>query len=508
MNTRRIILAILDGYGLAPAGPYNAVTQADTPYLDAIWRDNPSATLITCGEDVGLPAGQMGNSEVGHLNIGAGRVVYQDITRIDVAIRDGSFYSNPVLLSLLAELRARDATLHLLGLISDGGVHSSLNHVRAILETCRRDNFKNVVIHVFTDGRDTPPHSGMDHVATLERWMTEIGVGTIGTVAGRYYAMDRDKRWERLAKAYDALVHGTGLHAPTPSAAVQASYDAGTTDEFILPTIIASQTPTRIQNGDGALFFNFRADRARQLTAALTDPAFAEFACPFQLRSYVTMTQYHEAYRFPVLFPPQSLSKILGQVLSQHGLRQLRIAETEKYPHVTFFFNGGQDTPFEQEDRILIQSPKVATYDLQPEMSAPEVTQQLCNAIREQRYEFICVNFANCDMVGHTGVMNAAVSAVEAVDGAVKRMVEAAREADYALLITADHGNAEQMWDPTTNGPHTAHTTNLVPVALLHAPVGMRLRDGGRLADLAPTILEYLQVSQPAEMTGQSLLTR
>ncbi len=505
---RRIILAILDGYGLAPDGPYNAVTQANTPFLDKLWKDSPAATLITCGEDVGLPIGQMGNSEVGHLNIGAGRVVYQDITRIDVSIRSGEFYHNPVLLNLVRDLKSRNAALHLLGLVSDGGVHSSLNHLRAILETCRREEFHDVTIHVFTDGRDTPPHSGKAHVAKLEEWIAEFGVGQIATISGRYYAMDRDKRWDRLQKAYDALCLGEGVDAPSAEAAIEASYVSGVTDEFILPTVIRRNSTSAIRPQDGVLFFNFRADRARQLTAALTNETFSEFPCPVKVKSYVTMTQYHEAYTFPVLYPPQRMTNILGKALSDEGKLQLRIAETEKYPHVTFFFNGGEDTPFVGEDRILVQSPKVATYDLQPEMSAQEVTSNLCAAIRSKKFDFVCVNFANCDMVGHTGVMRAAVKAVETVDKSVREMCAAASESGYALLITADHGNAEQMWDASTNGPHTAHTTNLVPLALYNADNGIVLSDGGRLADLAPTILDYMGLPKPAEMTGRSLLCR
>lgn len=505
---RRIILAILDGYGLAPDGPYNAVTQANTPFLDSLWKDSPKATLITCGEDVGLPIGQMGNSEVGHLNIGAGRVVYQDITRIDVSIRNGQFYQNKVFLDLIHDLKSRGATLHLLGLVSDGGVHSSLNHLHAILETCRREEFRDVTIHVFTDGRDTPPHSGRDHVAQLEKWIAELGVGQIATVSGRYYAMDRDKRWERLQLAYDALCLGEGVDAVSASDAIEKSYEAGTTDEFILPTVVRRNSTSAIRPQDGVLFFNFRADRARQLTAALTNDTFSEFPCPVKVKSYVTMTQYHEAYTFPVLYPPQRMTNILGKVLADNGKKQLRIAETEKYPHVTFFFNGGEDTPFTGEERILVQSPKVATYDLQPEMSAPEVTQRLCDAIQGKQFDFICVNFANCDMVGHTGIMEAAVKAVEAVDKGVKAMCQAARDSSYAILITADHGNAEQMWDPKTNGPHTAHTTNLVPLALYNAEASMKLLDGGRLADLAPSILEYIGLPQPSDMTGRSLLCR
>lgn len=504
---RRIILAILDGYGIAPPSPTNAITSANTPFLDRMWTENPHATLITCGEDVGLPPGQMGNSEVGHLNIGAGRVVYQDITRIDRAIRTEEFFSNSILLDLIRSLKRDGRTLHLLGLVSDGGVHSSIQHIRAILETCVREKFDQVVIHAFTDGRDTPPHSGLGHIQTLESWTKELGVGKIVTVVGRYYAMDRDKRWERLEKAYRALCHGEGAESASPQTAIQASYDAGVTDEFILPAVIEPENPAlRIRPDDGVLFFNFRSDRARQLTQALTNPDFSEFECRVKVARYVTMTQYHEAYTFPVLFPPQQMTNLLGGVLADHGKRQIRIAETEKYPHVTFFFNGGDDTPFPGEERILVPSPKVATYDLQPEMSEPVVTNKLCEAILSQKCEFICVNFANCDMVGHTGVLDAAIKAVEAANHGAENLCAAAKQAGYAVLITADHGNAEQMWDPTTNGPHTAHTTNPVPLALVNADPRFSLRDGGRLADLAPTILEYLGIPQPSEMTGRSLL--
>ncbi|MBK6766993.1 MAG: 2,3-bisphosphoglycerate-independent phosphoglycerate mutase [bacterium] len=504
---RRIILAVLDGYGIATPSPTNAITSANTPFLDRMWTENPHATLITSGEDVGLPPGQMGNSEVGHLNIGAGRVVYQDITRIDLSIRTGEFYSNAVLLELIRSLKREGRALHLVGLVSDGGVHSSVRHIRAILETCKRESFDQVVIHVFTDGRDTPPHSGMDHVRMLQSWTDEFEIGKIATVIGRYYAMDRDKRWDRLEKAYRALCHGEGNVAASPIEAIQASYDSGVTDEFILPAVIQPENSAlRIKQGDGILFFNFRSDRARQLTQALTNAAFSEFECRVKVDRYVTMTQYHEAYTFPVLFPPQQMTNLLGGVLADQAKKQLRLAETEKYPHVTFFFNGGDDTPFPGEDRILVQSPKVATYDMQPEMSEPEVTSKLCEAILSKTYDFICVNFANCDMVGHTGVLDAAIKAVEAANHGAERMCAAAVQSGYAVLITADHGNAEQMWDPITNGPHTAHTTNPVPVALVNADPLFTLRDGGRLADLAPTVLESLGIAQPSEMTGRSLL--
>lgn len=506
---RRIILAILDGYGLAPARHDNAVTLANTPFLNKVWKECPYSTLVTSGEEVGLPEGQMGNSEVGHLNIGAGRIVYQDITRIDRAIRTGDFYSNDALIDLLTTVKRKGCSLHLLGLVSDGGVHSSLQHVRAILEACKRFELTRVFVHAFTDGRDTPPQSGIDHLATLQRWIGELGVGKIATIVGRYYAMDRDKRWDRVERAYRAICLGEGTECSNVSQAVKDSYKAGVTDEFLLPIIVDPTDPSmRVQNEDAVLFFNFRSDRTRQLTQALTNPMFQEFDCPTKVGTFVTMTQYHDEYTFPVLFRPQFLNDILGNVISKQGLRQLRIAETEKYPHVTYFFNGGEDSPFAGEDRILIPSPKVATYDLQPKMSEPEVTRRLCEAIHSQAYDFVCVNFANCDMVGHTGVLEAAIQAVEAANHGAEELCKSAEVAGYTVLITADHGNAEQMWDFETNGPHTAHTTNPVPIALFNGEKALTLRTGGKLGDIAPTILDLMGLVQPAEMTGKSLIDR
>lgn len=503
---KKLILIILDGYGIAPDGPFNAVTRARTPFLDKLWAENSFSTLKTSGIDVGLPTGQMGNSEVGHLNIGAGRIVYQDITRIDLSIENQSFQQNEVLLDQIRRAQKNKKTLHILGLVSDGGVHSSIQHLRAILETCKANDLKRVSIHAFTDGRDTPPRSGIGYMELVEKWISKIGVGQISTVCGRYYAMDRDKRWDRIEKAYNAICHGIGVHASTAREALMNSYSNGTTDEFILPTVLCQDEQSQLLPGDACLFFNFRADRARQLTLALTDPDFTGFAATVKVKDYVTFTQYHEDFRFPVLFAPQKLMNILGKVLSDSGILQLRAAETEKYPHVTFFFNGGEDTPFSGEDRLLVPSPKVATYDLKPEMSAVELTDRLCEEIARDKYPFICANFANCDMVGHTGVLAAAIKAVESVDDSMAKVSEVAVANGYALLVTADHGNAEQMWDPKTNGPHTAHTTNLVPVALVNSDRAYRLREGGRLADLAPTILEYLGLDAPSDMTGKSLL--
>ncbi|MBI5059219.1 2,3-bisphosphoglycerate-independent phosphoglycerate mutase [candidate division KSB1 bacterium] len=506
-SKQKVILAILDGFGLAPAGPQNAIHVARKPQLDAIFAQSSTVTLKTSGLDVGLPAGQMGNSEVGHLNIGAGRIVYQDITRIDRMLETGDFFESPALLNLLSALRAAGGALHVLGLLSDGGVHASDQHWRATLEFCRRQKFPNVILHVFTDGRDTPPHSGLGFVRQLERWTREFGIGRIATVGGRYYGMDRDKRWDRVDKAYRALCFGEGNPEPSAEAVVQHSYDKDVTDEFVLPSVIGDfhGRPLLAAN-DGVFFLNFRADRARQLTDALTDPAFTGFPAPRKVKYYVTMTRYREQYAFPIVSATQSLARILGAEVSAAGLRQFRIAETEKYPHVTFFFNGGEETPFPGEDRFLVQSPRVATYDLQPSMSAREVTDKLLDVIAAGQHELIVVNFANCDMVGHTGVLAAAVAAVETVDAAVGRMRAAAAQHGYDILLTADHGNAEEMWDPSTNGPHTAHTTNLVPLALISADSSKRLRDGGRLADLAPTILRLLDLPQPPEMTGQCLL--
>lgn len=511
MNTSRskVILAIMDGYGLAPPSPTNAVTSANSPTLDHIFATFPTATLKTSGRDVGLPDGQMGNSEVGHLNIGAGRIVYQDITRIDRMIETGAFEQSTALHNLLQTLRDTNGRLHLLGLVSSGGVHSSLAHLRATLALCRKLNFQDVCIHAFTDGRDTPPHSGLNFVQELEAWNNVHGAGAIATVCGRYYAMDRDKRWDRVELAYKALCFGVGERSESAVAAIEKSYANSVTDEFILPTVLAKYAgQPLIRPQDGIFYFNFRADRTRQLTDALTQLDFTAFDAPVKVKHYVTMTRFREDYDFPIVSPPQSLSRILGHEVSQAGLKQFRIAETEKYPHVTFFFNGGEETPLPGEERRLIPSPKVATYDLQPEMSAPEVTELLCNAIASEQYAFIVVNFANCDMVGHTGVLQAAIKAVETVDKSVARMTQSAAKHGYAILLTADHGNAEQMWDPATNGPHTAHTTNLVPIALIGAGPNAKLRDGGRLADLAPTILELLGLPEPPDMTGESLLIR
>jgi 2,3-bisphosphoglycerate-independent phosphoglycerate mutase len=442
------------------------------------------------------------------MNIGAGRIVYQDITRIDKAIETGEFFRSPALLNVIRDLKHRGRCLHLFGLISNGGVHSSLNHLRATLELCKRELLINVVLHAFTDGRDTPPHSGAEFVREVGSWMNELGVGRIATVSGRYYAMDRDQRWDRIEKAYRAICFAEAPHTESAVGGIEASYRAGVTDEFIVPFVVdCTDGFAPLTAEDGVFFLNFRADRARQLSDALTDPNFTGFEAAVKVPCYVTMTRYREDYTFPVVSESQPLTNLLGEVISKAGLRQLRIAETEKYAHVTYFFNGREETPFPGEDRLLVPSPKVATYDLQPEMNAPMVTVKVCAAVESEQYSFILINYANCDMVGHSGKLEAAIKAVEAVDEGVGRLWETARRRGYAMLLTSDHGNAEEMWDPSTNGPHTAHTTNLVPLVLLCDTPQGRLRDG-RLADLAPTVLDLMHLPQPPEVTGESLLLR
>lgn len=505
-----VVLVILDGWGWREAREANAVRLAQTPHFDRLWASSPHTLLTTSGLAVGLPDGVMGNSEVGHLNIGAGRVVYQDLTRIHAAVRDGTFATNPVLRELCARTIRERGVLHLMGLVSDGGVHSHLEHLEALLDVAAAAGVSRVYVHVFTDGRDTSPTGGLEYVRRVQRKCVAVGNATIATVSGRYYAMDRDRRWERTQRAYAAMVWGEGARASDPLAVLQTSYARGVTDEFIEPCVIeqAGHPAARMQAGDEILFFNFRGDRARQIVRALGDPGFAEVdrrEAPI-FPGLVCMTRYHQDFRFPLLFSPQSLANLLGEVVSAQGLRQLRIAETEKYAHVTFFFNGGREDPFAGEDRCLIQSPKdVPTYDCKPEMSAPEVTDEMVQRIERDDYDVVVLNYANPDMVGHTGVIAAAVKAVETVDAGLGRVVEAVRARGGAVLITADHGNAEELRTPA-GAPHTAHTTNPVPCLLVGGPREACLRDGGILADLAPTILALLGLPQPAEMTGRSLL--
>ncbi|MCQ8241013.1 2,3-bisphosphoglycerate-independent phosphoglycerate mutase [Rhizosaccharibacter radicis] len=500
---RPVMLTILDGFGWREDESDNAVRLARTPSFDALWEAGPRAFLRTSGRDVGLPDGQMGNSEVGHLNIGAGRVVMQELPRIFAAIEDESLARAPALLALVEALRRTGGTCHLLGLVSPGGVHAHQDHAAALAHILRRAGIP-VAVHLFTDGRDTPPESGRGFVAAFRASLpTDVRLATIG---GRYYAMDRDKRWERVGKAYDAVVRGVGPHAADADAVLAAAYENGVTDEFVDPTVLEGYGGMR--NGDGILSFNFRADRIRQLLNAILDDDFTGFERGDRptLAGVVGMTRYSDdlAGRIGVLFPPQSLDELLGDVVSAAGRRQLRMAETEKYPHVTYFLNGGREAVLPGEERIMVPSPKVATYDLQPEMSAPELTDKAVAAIESGQYDLIVLNFANPDMVGHTGVLEAAVRAVEAVDEGLGRIADAVRSQGGALLVTADHGNCETMRDADTGAPHTAHTLNLVPVVL--AGGGEHgLRDG-RLADLAPTLLALMELPQPAAMTGRSLL--
>lgn len=506
-----ITLVILDGWGIGrQEDEFNSIARAGTPHISLLTELYPTAKLVCSGEDVGLPEGQMGNSEVGHLNMGAGRVIYQELTRISKAIKDGDFFTNPVLCQVCEQTKAAGSALHLMGLLSDGGVHSHITHVYALLELAKRYNIEKVYVHAFLDGRDVPPASATTYIKELEEKMAEIGIGQIATVAGRYYAMDRDKRWDRISKEYEALVHCQCSLASSAVEAVEASYKEGKTDEFVEPTIVGHCGYCGIKPDDGVIFFNFRPDRARQLTRALTDIGFDGFerkdGC-FPLY-FATMTQYDETLKVPVAFPPAHPGNTLGEVVSKAGFTQLRIAETEKYAHVTYFFNGGEEHPFPGEERVLIPSPKVATYDLKPEMSAVEVTDQVVEAIKSGRHDLIILNYANGDMVGHTGLMDAAMSAVKTVDHCVGRVVQAMRDRGGITMITSDHGNAEVMRDPETGTPFTAHTTNLVPFVLVsEAHRGANLRNG-ILADIAPTILALAGIAQPAEMTGKSLIEK
>ncbi|MGB7061117.1 MAG: 2,3-bisphosphoglycerate-independent phosphoglycerate mutase [Candidatus Zixiibacteriota bacterium] len=505
-----ILLLVMDGYGLNPGKEGNAIALASKPNLDRIFSEYKHTTLGASGLDVGLPDGQMGNSEVGHLNLGAGRVVYQEITRIDKAIEEKVFFENPVLLQGMEKVKQRDSSLHVMGLVSDGCVHSSPNHLYALLKLAREKNVPRVFIHAFLDGRDASPTGGAGYVQELLDKCREMGVGKLATVAGRYYAMDRDKRWDRIEKAYQALVLGEGNHADDAVGAIRESYKKKITDEFVVPTVIAGNERSqdqKIKRGDVGIFFNFRADRARQLSHALTDKDFKEFARPDDLTiDIISMTLHDEKLNTKIAFPPVKLANVLGEVLSRTGKRQLRIAETEKYAHVTFFFNGGREKPFEGEDRILIHSPKVATYDLKPEMSAFEVTERVVEEIRSNKHDFILLNYANPDMVGHTGVLSAASKAVEAVDKCVGEVVGAVKEVGGIALVTSDHGNAEKMIDPGNGEVFTAHSTNRVPLALVMEDFKGELREEGRLADVAPTILDLMSLRKPKEMEGENLI--
>ncbi len=501
-----VILMILDGFGVGLEAEKrgDAIKAAKKPNIDKLFAENPVTKIGASGLDVGLPDGQMGNSEVGHTNIGAGRIVYQELTRITKSIEDGEFFENEALLKAVDNAAQEGKALHIMGLLSNGGVHSHNTHMYAIVELAKKKGVKNVYVHAFLDGRDVPPTSGKDFVEECANKLKEIGLGKIATVMGRYYAMDRDNRWDRVEKAYSAMVYGEGNKACCPVKAVEESYANDVTDEFVVPTVCEENAT--VKPGDSLVFFNFRPDRAREITRTYVDPEFKGFERKngFFPLTYVCMTQYDASMpNVEVAFKPQSLKNTIGEYISNKGMTQLRIAETEKYAHVTFFFNGGVEQPYEGEDRILVKSPAVATYDLQPEMSAYEVTDKLVAAIKTGKYDMIILNYANCDMVGHTGVFEAAVKAVEAVDECVGKVVTAIREMDGVALITADHGNADKMID-TDGSPFTAHTTNLVPFCVVGYPC--ELREGGRLADIAPTMLKIMGLPQPAEMTGESII--
>jgi len=505
MKNKKAILIIMDGWGLGKVKSSDAIQHAHVPFVSSLYSLYPNTTLITCGEDVGLPEGQMGNSEVGHLNLGAGRIVYQELQRINVAIRSGEFSQNPTLLGAIRYAKENGKKLHLLGLVSDGGVHSHINHIKAICDLCKAEGLGDVLIHAFTDGRDTDPKSGLGFLRELQDHLSH-SAGSIATITGRYYAMDRDKRWERVKLAYDALVHAKGQPATDLLQAVAASYEAGITDEFIQPVIHAGLPDTRISERDAVLCFNFRTDRCREITQVLTQTDMPELGMHTLPLHYVTMTQYDQTYRnVQVMFENDDLKNTLGEVLEKHGRTQIRIAETEKYPHVSFFFSGGREKPFEGERRIMIPSPKVATYDLQPEMSAMEVTSAILQEIENNPPDFICLNFANADMVGHTGVWNAVIKAVETVDQCVEKVVTAALKQDYVIFLTADHGNAD--YEINEDGsPNTAHTLNPVPLFVIDNEWKGRVQPG-KLGDIAPSILTMMGLPIPAEMTGTVLVS-
>ena len=529
MRQKPVVLMVLDGYGISDKTEGNAIAMAKTPVMDKLMKECPYVQGLASGLAVGLPDGQMGNSEVGHMNIGSGRIIYQDLTLITKYIEDGVFFKNEELLRAIENCKANNSDLHIWGLLSDGGVHSHITHLYAIIELCKKEGLDRVYVHPFFDGRDTPPASGKDYLQQLVDKMNEIGCGKVASMSGRYYAMDRDNNWDRIQKAYDALVLGEGVKATDPIEAMQASYDNDVTDEFVLPTVITNEdgTPVSVvKPNDSVIFFNFRPDRAREITKAFcfadsdieaaegdaADPKCIKFlkrANGFMPLTYVCFKDYDETIpnKF-VAFKKEEITNTFGEYLAANGLKQLRLAETEKYAHVTFFFNGGIEEPNKDEDRTLVNSPKVATYDLQPEMSAPEVSEKLDAAITSNDYDVIIINFANPDMVGHTGVIEAAVAAVERIDQCVGAAVEAVKKMDGVLFICADHGNAEQMINYETKAPHTAHTTNPVPFILYNYDEAYTLKEGGRLCDIAPTLLEIMGLPKPAEMTGESLLTK
>lgn len=507
MAAKKVILVIMDGWGLGKVASADAIQNAKTPFVTSLYRKYPNTTLITCGEAVGLPDGQMGNSEVGHLNLGAGRIVYQELQRINVGIRDGSFIKNDVLLSAVRYAKENRKPLHLLGLVSDGGVHSHINHLKEIINVCNQQQLTDVFIHAFTDGRDCDPKSGLGFITDLQQHLNG-SVGKIASVSGRYYAMDRDKRWERIKLAYDALVNGIGQRATDAIAAVENSYTKNVTDEFIKPTVIVAedQLPlAKIKDDDVAICFNFRTDRCREITQVLTQMDLTEHDMKKLSLHYTTMTEYDKTYNnVNIIFDTDNLNSTLGEIFQELGLKQIRIAETEKYPHVTFFFSGGREKPFIGERRIMIASPKVATYDLKPEMSAYEVTDALLPEIKNKTADFICLNYANADMVGHTGVWEAAIKAVETVDECVGKVVSAGLENGYTIFLTADHGNSDYMINED-GSPNTAHTMNPVPFFIIDGEWKGKIKTG-KLGDIAPTILTMMRLPIPKEMQGEVLI--
>ncbi len=507
MSQRKVILVIMDGWGLGKVASSDAILNANVPFTRSLYKNYPNTTLITCGEAVGLPDGQMGNSEVGHLNLGAGRVVYQELQRINVAVRDGSFAKNETLLGSIRFAKVNNKPLHLLGLVSDGGVHSHISHLKAIIDVCKAEGLKEVYIHAFTDGRDCDPKSGLGFITELQQHLN-MSVGKIATVSGRYFAMDRDKRWERVKLAYDALVNGVGERATDAIAAIENSYAHNITDEFIKPTVIINegqQPLATIKDGDVAICFNFRTDRCREITQVLTQADFSEFDMRKLSLHYTTMTEYDQTYKnVQVIFDNDNLNNTLGEILEKHGLKQIRAAETEKYPHVTFFFSGGREKVFEGEKRIMAPSPKVATYDLKPEMSAYELTNLVLPEIQNQTADFICLNYANADMVGHTGVWEAAIKAAETVDKCVEQIVTTGLKNGYTIFLTADHGNSDYMINED-GSPNTAHTLNPVPFFIIDKDWKGSIKPG-KLGDIAPTILTMMELEIPKEMSGEVLI--
>lgn len=506
MEDKKVMLIIMDGWGLGKIKSSDAIQHAKTPFVSSLYNKYPNTTLVTCGEDVGLPNGQMGNSEVGHLNLGAGRIVYQELQRINVSIRSGEFAENKTLLNAIEYAKQNNKPLHLMGLISDGGVHSHINHLKALTELCASKCLTNVLIHAFTDGRDTDPKSGIAFIKDLENHL-EKSTGKIATVTGRYYAMDRDKRWERVKLAYDVLVNANGEKSNNIVESIKESYEAGVTDEFIKPIVNADFTDTRIKKGDAVICFNFRTDRCREITQVLTQTSIPEFDMVSLDLHYTTLTQYDQNFKnVNVVFKNDDLKNTLGEILELHHKTQLRIAETEKYPHVSFFFSGGREIPFQRESRIMIPSPKVATYDLQPQMSAPEVTAAVVTEIKNNQPHFICLNYANADMVGHTGVWEAIIKAVEAVDSSVENVITAALKKDYCIFLTADHGNADYGINEDGT-PNTAHTLNLVPLFIIDNHWKGHIKSG-KLGDIAPSILTMMELPIPEEMTGNILINK